>query len=267
MAALLSSVSSGIQMKPLRCVITGHEGVGKTTLAAGAPDPIFVTTEDGLGLIDAPTIPTDSHAKTNAILDELIAEEHSYRTLVFDAIDGEEPHINEAVVQEHGKPGQTIAQIGRGTGYLLVDKAWIELFMKFDSLRARGMNIVVISHLKADYIDDPIVGTYMKFRPNLTKRTGPFLSRWCDLIGHLGPMQVVRDAGDADEDKTIKINQNSQQRFLHVHDDGRFVAKNRFGLTEPIEIPQTNGWSALSQAVAAQFAAAKGTTTTKEQAA
>ena len=267
MAAILSSVSSGVQMKPLRAVITGHEGVGKTTLCAGAPDPIFVTTEDGLGLIDAPTIATDSHAKTNAILDELISEDHSYRSLVFDAIDGEEPHINEAVVQANGTPGQTIGQIGRGTGYLLVDKAWVELFAKFDALRAaRSMNILVISHLKADYIEDPVVGTYMKYRPNLTKRAVPLLTKWCDIIGFLAPMQVVRDEGDAGKDKTIKVSQNSQQRFLHIHDDGRFIAKNRFGLVDPIEIPQINGWSALSQAVAAQFAEAKGTTK-KEQAA
>jgi len=266
MAALLSSVSSGIQMKPLRCVITGHEGVGKTTLAAGAPDPIFVTTEDGLGLIDAPSIPTDSHAKTNAILDELIAEDHSYRTLVFDAIDGEEPNIFSAICEAGNK--SSIGDFGFNKGYVQADDYWARLFHKLDHLRAtRSMNIVIISHVSANHIDDPVVGTYVRYEPNLHKRTVPLLTKWADLIGFLAPLRSARDEGDDTKNRTVRVATNSRQRFLHVSDDGRYIAKNRFGLTEPIEIPQTNGWSALSQAVAAQFAAAKGTTTTKEQAA
>jgi len=259
MAAILSSVSSGVQMKPLRCVITGHEGVGKTTLAAGAPDPLFVTTEDGLGLIDAPTIATDSHAKTNAILDELISEEHSYRSLVFDAIDGEEPNVFAAICEAGGK--KSIGDFGFNKGYVQADDYWTRFFHKLDHLRAaRGMNIVIISHVSANHIDDPVIGTYVRYEPNLHKRTVPILTKWADVIGFLAPMRSARDEGDDTKNRTVRVATNSYQRFLHVSDDGRYIAKNRFGLTEAIPIAPTNGWSALSQAVAAQFAAAKGTT-------
>ena len=259
MAAFLSTVSSGVQMKPLRCVITGHEGVGKTTLAAGAPSPIFLTTEDGLGLIDAPTIATDSHSKTNAILDELLNEEHDYRSLVIDAIDGEEPHIYAEICEKGGK--HSIGDFGFNKGYVQSDDYWARLFHKLDALRAaRTMNIIVISHVSANHIDDPVVGTYVRYEPNLHKRTVPLLTKWADMIGFLAPHRTARDEGDDTKNRTVRVATNSRNRYLHVSDDGRYIAKNRFGLTDPLEIPQSEGWTVISQAVASQFAAAKNAT-------
>ena len=53
----LSNIIHGIQAEPFRVLIHGLEGLGKTTFAAQAPDPIFIQTEDGLGQIDVPRFP------------------------------------------------------------------------------------------------------------------------------------------------------------------------------------------------------------------
>ena len=48
---MLDSVTSGKQLAPPRLLIYGVEGCGKSTFCSGAPAPIFIQTEDGLGQI------------------------------------------------------------------------------------------------------------------------------------------------------------------------------------------------------------------------
>jgi len=44
----LSSIIKGIQPEPFRVLLHGVEGIGKSTFASNAPDPVFIQTEDGL---------------------------------------------------------------------------------------------------------------------------------------------------------------------------------------------------------------------------
>ena len=55
--ALLDNIKRGKENKPPRLFIYGQEGVGKSTVGAAAPNPIFVQTEDGLGEIDTAKFP------------------------------------------------------------------------------------------------------------------------------------------------------------------------------------------------------------------
>ena len=50
--SLISSITKGREAQPPRIMIYGSEGVGKSTFAALAPNPVFVQTEDGLSEID-----------------------------------------------------------------------------------------------------------------------------------------------------------------------------------------------------------------------
>ena len=53
----LSDVISGPNLEPPRITIYGGAGVGKSTFAAGAPNAIFLPTEDGIGVIGADRFP------------------------------------------------------------------------------------------------------------------------------------------------------------------------------------------------------------------
>ena len=46
--SLMEVIQRGKTPMPPRLMVYGTEGIGKSTLAAGAPKPIFVQTEDGL---------------------------------------------------------------------------------------------------------------------------------------------------------------------------------------------------------------------------
>ena len=45
--SMLENIRRGKENRPPRLFIYGQEGVGKSTIGAAAPNPIFVQTEDG----------------------------------------------------------------------------------------------------------------------------------------------------------------------------------------------------------------------------
>ena len=103
MAISLASLNRTTALKPPRILIHGVHGVGKTTFAAGAPDPVFVLTEDGLGTLEM------SHFPLARTLDEvmqalaaLYTEEHAFRTLVVDSVDWLEPLVHGKVCKDQG---------------------------------------------------------------------------------------------------------------------------------------------------------------------
>lgn len=54
---LLKQVHKGKQPRPRRLMLYGVHGVGKSSMAAMAPRPIFVQTEDGLAGIECERFP------------------------------------------------------------------------------------------------------------------------------------------------------------------------------------------------------------------
>ena len=74
--SILETIQSGKESKPPRLMIYGQEGIGKSTFAAAAPNPIFIQTEDGLGEINCKKFPL---AKT---YDEVLADSRSKHALL-----------------------------------------------------------------------------------------------------------------------------------------------------------------------------------------
>ena len=86
--SMLESITRGRESKPPRLLVYGQEGTGKSTFAAGAPSPVFVQTEDGLGEIDTAKFPLAK--KFEEVTDALTAlrdEPHDFQTVVVDSAD------------------------------------------------------------------------------------------------------------------------------------------------------------------------------------
>ena len=67
MSISLGSLNRTTVLKPPRILVYGVHGVGKTTFAAGAPDPVFVVTEDGLGTLAVPHSSVEPNAPLEAL--------------------------------------------------------------------------------------------------------------------------------------------------------------------------------------------------------
>ena len=85
---MLENIQSGKENKPPRIMIYGSEGIGKSSYAAGAPNAIFIQTEDGLGEIDCRKFPlAHSLSEVIAELTALRDEAHEFQTVVVDSVD------------------------------------------------------------------------------------------------------------------------------------------------------------------------------------
>jgi hypothetical protein len=127
-------------------IVYGTHGVGKTSFAASAPSPIFLQTEDGLGLIDRPTFGLlRSFDEVMQAVGSLYSEDHKYQTLVLDSVDHLEPLVWAQVCKDNGWPN--IETPGYGKGYVAALDMWRLLI---DGLRAlrddRQMSIILIAH-------------------------------------------------------------------------------------------------------------------------
>src|SRR5262245_46348610 len=177
---------------PPRLVIHGLEGVGKTTLAARFPSPVFLQTEDGAGNLELATFGVLE--QLGAVRDAIAVlgnESHDFRTLVLDSADALEPLIWAAVCRERG--WASIESPGYGKGYVEADGVWRDLLTGFDWLRrTRGMLIVLIAHSSIETVNDPRVAGYTSYQLRLHKRARGLVQDWADIIGFLGTDVVVK---------------------------------------------------------------------------
>ncbi len=113
--SFLSKVTRN-KAKTERVIIYGESGLGKTTFATSAPNPIVIQTEDGLGEIDVPCFPlAESYLDVMKALDSLANENHDFKTVVIDSLDWLESLIWKQVCTDNKVP--SIEKIGYGRGY------------------------------------------------------------------------------------------------------------------------------------------------------
>ena len=146
MAIDLNSITKGASHLPPRILIYGTQGIGKSTLGANAPAPIFIQTEDGLGLLDVAHFPiAKSFAEVIEALTVLATQEHGFKTLVLDSLDWLEPLIWAHIAKEHGH--NSIEDFGYGKGYVHALDAWREYLDAINYLRnEKGMTIIQTAH-------------------------------------------------------------------------------------------------------------------------
>jgi hypothetical protein len=194
--SLLQQVQRGKAHLPPRILVYGTEGVGKSSLAATTPKPIFIQTEDGLGEIDCDRFPlAKSLEDVVAALTELETQPHDYQTVAIDSLDWLERLIWDAICRRES--ATTIEKVGGGygKGYTLALDYWRKLIDKLGNLhRDRGMMIFLIAHAKVEKFEDPEAPAYDRYSPRLHKHASAIITEWCEPISVPRLMVVLRDA-------------------------------------------------------------------------
>jgi hypothetical protein len=195
MAFDLNSISRSLA-KPARLIVYGVPGVGKTTLAAGAPSPIFIPVEDGLAGQDVPSFPKcDSLDDVRQAMGTLISEDHDFKTVVLDSADVLEPMIWDAVCTEGGKA--SIGDYAYGRGYELALGKWRDLLRGMDLLRDKGMTVVLLAHSTVVRFEAPDSDGYDRYAMRLHKKANACLHDWADAVLFAAhETRVVSSSGD-----------------------------------------------------------------------
>ena len=228
----LTNIITGVQAEPFRLLTHGVEGVGKSVFAAQAPDPVFVTTEDGAGRIDVPKFPlAESFDEVISNLNALLTEQHSYQTVVIDSIDWLEKLAVQKVLEDNPKM-KTLADFGYGQGYARLIPLFEQIIDILNQLRRRRtMNVILISHSKMEKVEDPSGGAYDQSSPRLDKRINGLVREWVDIIGFAtyAITKVEEKAGFSTRTvaKSVK-DQDGNDRILYLESTPAIVAKNRY---------------------------------------
>ena len=238
---LMDSVTRGRTAQPPRLLVYGVEGVGKSSWAASAPSPIFISTEDGLSEIDTAKMPlcTDFDMVVRQ-LGAVLAEDHDFRTLCVDSLDWLERLIWDAVCAEYGAKNIERVDGGYGHGYVIALTYWRRVIALLDRIRAeRRMGVILIAHSKVETFQDPENGPYDRYSPRLYKSACALVSEWVDAV--LFASHRIR-VGDG---KAAPVGAGGGERRLRTAGSPACVAKNRYGL--PDEIPLS--WDAFAAAL------------------
>lgn len=235
----LDLVISGKQPRPpRRMVVFGTHGVGKSTFAAKADNPIFIQTEDGLGDIECSKFPLAKEWwQIERALDTLKDEEHDYKTVVIDSLDWLETLIWKQTCLD--KSVNSIEDIGYQKGYTFCLEYWHTVFDKLDELRnEKGMGVILIAHSKVEQFKHPEVEAYDRYAPRLHKHAAAAVQEWADEVFFATTEKpFVRSDGEGKKTRHIASPIESENRVLKTVEQPTHLAKNRLGKKLPPVIP------------------------------
>lgn len=228
--------------------ICGDSGMGKTSLAATFPKPIFIRAEDGLQ-----AIPTKQRPDAFPVLQTsddlwdqlrgLMQEKHEYKTLVIDSVTALERMFIQDVIAGDPKKPRSINQAlgGYGAGLAAVATMHQRVRKAAGILNTNGMHIVFIAHADTETIELPDSDPYTRYSLRLGKKSvAPYVDD-SDIVGFL-KLQTFT-TGDGERKKAI----SNGDRILVTYATASNVSKNRYGITADIPVP--NGTNPLSTIV------------------
>lgn len=224
------NITTGIQNKPIKTVIYGPEGIGKSTFAANFPQPLFIDTEGSTSRLDvARTDTPNSLAMLITILEELKTDMHGYKTLVVDTADWAERLCIKAVCEKNQKSG--IGEFGYGKGYTYVFEEMGRVLNLLTDIWERGTNIVITAHTAIRKFEQPDeMGAYDRWELKLINSSKcnvcAMVKEWADMVifANYKTYSVAVDK----EGKKHKA--QGGERVMYTAHDPCWDAKNRFGL-------------------------------------
>ena len=229
----LESVTRGRRKAPYYIVLYGPHGAGKSTFAAGAPDPIFIGEPGGTDHLDVARFPApESTNDLDAALESLENDKHDFKTLVLDTADYLEPIIYDFVCREAKVSSIEKAHGGFGKGYVAAVDKWRTILISLDRLRSkRKMNIIILAHSHLKSVRNPLGDDYERYEMKLNAKAAALLKE--------APMAVLfaNYVSYTEKDEATKRAKayGDGSRMVYTEFRPAFDAKNRYGL--PFELP------------------------------
>lgn len=224
------NINTGIQNKPIKAVVYGPEGIGKSTFASKFPNPLFIDTEGSTSRLNvARTDAPSSLAMLSSMLTELSQNNHGYKTLVLDTADWAERLCIKAVCDKNGKTG--IEDFGYGKGFTYVYEEMGRILNQLTTIWEHGMNIVITAHAAIRKFEQPDeLGAYDRWELKLINapkcNVCAMVKEWADIV-IFANYKTFAVAVDKDGKKHKA--QGGERKMYTTHSPC-WDAKNRFDL-------------------------------------
>lgn len=224
------NITKGRIQRAQKVVIYGAEGIGKSSLAAGFPAPLFIDTEGGTSHMDVRRIERpESWEELLAIVKEVAATPDICKTLVLDTADWAEQLIVRYLCAKYKQ--NSIESFGYGKGYIYLGEEFTRLLDSFDKVLESGIHVVVTAHAKMRKFEQPDeMGAYDRWEMKLSKQVAPLLKEWCDLLLFCNYQTYVVTS------ETNKQKAQGGKRVMYTAHHPAWDAKSRADLPEVLEL-------------------------------
>lgn len=225
-------ISTGIQPKPLKVVVYGPEGIGKTTFASMAPDPLFIDTEGSTARMDVKRFPAPS--SLTMLLEEIRYAAQTpglCKTLVLDTADWAERMCRDDVCAKYNVTG--IEDFGYGKGFTFSYEAFGKILNSLDEVISSGIHVIVNAHAAMRKFEQPDeTGSYdrweLKLQNSQKCSIAGMVKEWADMVLFANYETYVVQT----QDKKNKA--QGGRRVMYTTHHPCWDAKNRFGLLDKL---------------------------------
>ncbi len=228
----MEKIRKGPTSLPPRVLLSGPEGIGKTTWAGQAPNPLFLASEQGLtGFEHVDRLTPESLQEVYSLIEQLILDPRKYKTLVIDTADWLERIIYQAVCHRDGK--KNIEDFGYGKGYVVAESELVQILQRLDVLRIKQkMGIIILSHVAIKPFNDPGGASWHRYELKGNKSMTGILREWPDVC--LFAVNEVHASKKDGRDRAV-----AGERIVHTQWSPAWDAKNRLNLppTLPLDYP------------------------------
>jgi len=225
-----------------KIILVGTSGVGKTSLAAMAPEPVFIGLDDGARKIGDPrTGKPVLHIPGVESFDDLrdaIRTPSIFtgrKSVVIDTItkaeELAEPWVLANYKTEKGNVPKSLEHYGWGKGYKHLQEAMRLLQQDFDILIRQGINVILLAQESAITVPNVEGADFLQAGPKLT-HTKQFSVRldyqeWADHVVRIGYMDTTVVATDGAKAGKLVNTEGATQRAIFTAEARHFFAKNR----------------------------------------
>ena len=231
-------IVTGKKSVPVKGILYGVEGIGKTTMAAKWPKPLFLDVENGSWQMDVARVVPGSYAEFKDCIRQLIADSMGYQTLVIDSADWLETMMIKHICTEANITSIEKYEKGYGKGWNKLAEDWAALLDRLDMIRTRqGMNILFVAHSRIKRYEPADDTGHDRYTLTLAEKSADVLKKWSDLT-----LFVKYDTWTVDEGGKVKV-KGGDKRVMYSKFHPCWDAKNRYGLPDkmPFEFEQIAG--------------------------
>lgn len=239
----LDSLIRGKQTRPLRVVLFGTEGIGKSTFGSQAPNPIFLGAEEGTDHLDVVRFPQpETFQDVRDAIRTLIHDPHEFQTLVVDTLDWLEPLIWSHICQRDGKVN--VEDYGYGKGYVAALDEWRVLAADLERLRnARGMHVVLLAHCWIKPFKNPTGDDFDRYEMKIHAKAAGLLKEWADVVLFANYETLAYK-----DERTKRVKGISTgSRLIFTNRTAAYDAKNRFSLPNQLPLDWNEFWTAVRE--------------------
>ena len=215
-----------------KIILYAESGMGKTTLSALAPKPVFIGLDDGgrrirHGKTGEPIEAiegVDTFGDVREALQQLSLYD-SYETIVVDTITAMQelavPYMLETVPNEKGQKMDNIVRYGYNKGYQHLYDVMKLVLQDCDALVKAGKNVIFIAQAGPHKVPNPSGEDYLRSGPRLYSGTPSIEALYCEWADHV--LLIDYNAKAVDKKKVVA----DENRVVITKGQAHFRAKSR----------------------------------------